>query len=507
MLKRVMVGAIALAAVACGGGESTGSNNRPASIVGVLGPVNTTVATALAASPTFEVRNSAGDALAGVPVTVVVTSGGGTLVGAPTSSAAGPTSIGTWTLGTTAGPQTVTVSTAGVVPLVVTVTALPGDPASLELLEGNNQATAAQSNVPSPIRVRVRDGFGNGVPNVTVNWLVESGGGSVAAATSTTNALGVATAPAWTLGPATDEAQTLVASVGASEVEVAAVQSEFSIDLRFTGAAPSATVQAAFTNAAMRLQSIIVGELTDIPLNTTVPSGCVPSQPVLNEVVDDIIIFASMETIDGAGGVLGSAGPCIIRTSNQLTVYGAMRFDVVDLEGLAADGRLQSVVLHEMLHVIGVGTLWDNLGLLAEPSTANVRFTGPTARLACVDLNGGATPCGTAVPAENCLDLPIGQNCGAGTINSHWKESVFQSELLTGYLGSGSQPLSAMTIASLGDMGYEVDVDKADAYAVPPPALRAWLLERPAHLVRMPAPRRATQAVDETGRVTPLPPR
>ncbi len=505
MFKRAMIGVAALAAIGCGEG-STGGNNRPSQIIGIInGPLSLPVGTAVAAAPTFVVHNAEGDPIEGVPVTVAVTSGGGSLVGAPTSSGAEATPIGTWTLGTTAGPQSVTVSANGVTPLVITITAVPGPPAAVEVVEGNNQAAAANTTVPAPIRVRVRDSFNNGVPDVAVDWEVRSGGGSVAAAISTTNAQGIATAPTWTLGPTTNDVQTLVASIGVAEAPIVAVQSFYRIDLRFTGAAPSATVQAAFTNAANRLQAIIIGDLIDVNAsNFTVPAGCVPSQPVLNEIIDDIIIYASMETIDGPGGVLGSAGPCFIRNSNLLTSIGAMRFDAVDLEGLAADGRLQSVITHEMLHVIGVGTLWDNFGLLADAGTPSVRFTGANARNACVNVNGGAAPCNTAVPAENCLDLPIGQNCGAGTINSHWKESIFQSELLTGYLGTGTQPLSAMTIQSLADLGYQVDIDEADAYTVPPPALRALLLATPSMLVRMPEPRRATHTMDTNGRVTPI---
>lgn len=502
VFQRVMIGCVAIAAASCGG-DSTGNDSRPTQIIGTSSSPTAQVATALATSPTFEVRDAAGDVLDGISVTVAVSSGGGTLVGAPTRSGDGPTSIGTWTLGPTAGPQTVTVSAAGVTPLVLTAIGLPAAPAAIEVVEGNNQAASAQANVPAPIRVRVRDGFGNGVPGIAVTWTVASGGGSVAASQSITDEQGIATAPVWTLGPATSDDQTLTASFATGQVAVAAVQSDYNIVLRFVGSPPSAAVQAAFGNAVNRLQGIITGDLINAQINATVT--CIPSQPALSEIVDDIVIYASMETIDGPGNVLGSAGPCLIRNSNMLTAIGAMRFDVVDLETLAADGRLQSVILHEMLHVIGVGTLWDNLGLLAEPNTPTVRFLGPLARVACVDLNGGALPCNAAVPAENCLDLPIGQSCGAGTQNAHWKESTFGEELLTGYLGTGAQPLSAMTVQSLADLGYQVDVSRADAYTVPAPELRAWL-RLPANALRMPEPMRPTQMVDEQGRVTRIAP-
>ena len=64
--------------------------------------------------------------------------------------------------------------------------------------------------------------------------------------------------------------------------------------------------------------------------------------------------------IDGAGGVLGSAGPCLIRDTGP-TAVGRMRFDTADLASLEGGGQLDEVVLHEMGHVIGIGSLWGEL--------------------------------------------------------------------------------------------------------------------------------------------------
>jgi len=55
---------------------------------------------------------------------------------------------------------------------------------------------------------------------------------------------------------------------------------------------------------------------------------------------------------------------------------------------------------------------------------------------------------------------------GEGTARGHWKESIYQDELMTGYL-SGSTPMSKLTIHALEDLGYTVDATKADAYTVP----------------------------------------
>jgi len=55
---------------------------------------------------------------------------------------------------------------------------------------------------------------------------------------------------------------------------------------------------------------------------------------------------------------------------------------------------------------------------------------------------------------------------GTGTINSHWREAVLRNELMTGYLNSGENPLSVLTVASLKDLGYVVDEAKADFFFV-----------------------------------------
>ena len=108
---------------------------------------------------------------------------------------------------------------------------------------------------------------------------------------------------------------------------------------------------AAFTAAEQRLEQIITGDVPDI----TVPGI---------GLVDDIQIDASGMAIDGPGGVLGQAGPNMIRTGSNLPITGTMQFDTADLAALEAANELELVILHEMLHVIGVGTIWQLTGNL-----------------------------------------------------------------------------------------------------------------------------------------------
>ena len=65
--------------------------------------------------------------------------------------------------------------------------------------------------------------------------------------------------------------------------------------------------------------------------------------------------------------------------------------------------------------------------------------------------------------------VPVQNLAGAGVWNGHWRELVFRSELMTPFIDKGLNPLSAVSIASLIDVGYEgVDLSVADEYVLPP---------------------------------------
>jgi len=111
------------------------------------------------------------------------------------------------------------------------------------------------------------------------------------------------------------------------------------------------------------------------------------------------------------------------------------------------------VITHEMGHVIGIGTVWKLKNLLKGEGTTNPTFTGKGASKEYGTLLGGkARP----VPVEN-----MG---GPGTRDSHWREAVFHNELMTGFVAAAGNPMSRMTVASLADMGYVVDLTKAEPY-------------------------------------------
>lgn len=427
----------------------------------------------LATVPSVSVRDANGSILGGAAISVAVTTGGGTLTKAPRLTLSGaPTPIGTWTLGKLVSVNTLTVTVADLPPLLITVNAVPGPVASLVVVGGNGQAALGGTELPVPLSVQLRDQFGNGIPSKTVTFVVTSGGGTIAPGSVTTDVEGNAGGIAWRLGRFAEPQIAIVSADGPLTTVTAKVATDFKVDVRFFGPPPPAEAVAAFFEAAARLGATIVGDIPDVDYPTLRNNagvditGCGASGVVVNEIVDDVLIYASVVPIDGVGKILASATPCVIRSQNRMASIGVMRFDAEDIAELIETGRLDDIVLHEMLHVVGFGTIWTDSRrpggvLLTGRETDNPRYTGSLGISACSGA-GGTGACGGGVAVEG---LPF----GPGTADSHWRESIFDSELMTGFVEQPGMPMSfsAITIESLADAGYFVNRFAGDQYLVP----------------------------------------
>ena len=220
-----------------------------------------------------------------------------------------------------------------------------------------------------------------------------------------------------------------------------AISSAFNIEVRFVGGL-SARQRAAFSAAANRWSRMIVGNLP--PVN------------VEGDRIDDLLIMARGSNIDGRGGILGQAGPTHLRPRTFLPAKGIMSFDIADLSGMEKAGTLGDVICHEMGHVIGIGTIWGKKRLLRGAGTKDPTFTGKAASREYGALKG---PESTAVPVAN--------SGGAGTRDAHWREGVFANELMSGFISSRGNPISRVTVGSLQDVGYVVDLNAAEPYGLP----------------------------------------
>ncbi|MBD2111282.1 MULTISPECIES: proprotein convertase P-domain-containing protein [Cyanophyceae] len=218
--------------------------------------------------------------------------------------------------------------------------------------------------------------------------------------------------------------------------------SQFSIQLRFLGGL-TATQRAVFEVAAARWSEIIIGDL--------------PSAVVNGETIDDILIEARGLSIDGPNGVLGQAGPTRLRSGSMLPITGVMEFDMGDLARLEMEGGLLDVIIHEMGHVFGIGTIWQIKNLLVGAGSANPTYVG----------QNGMREFAALVGAQGMTPVPVANTGGQGTRDGHWREAVFGNELMTGFLNLGQNPLSRLTVGCLEDLGYAVNYTAADPYELP----------------------------------------
>jgi hypothetical protein len=194
---------------------------------------------------------------------------------------------------------------------------------------------------------------------------------------------------------------------------------EYNIQIKFVGSWTD-DLRQAFVLSAEAISDFIVGDI--------------PNVGTRRSVIDDILITASLASIDGGGGILAQAGPDFVRPGSYLPWQGTMQFDAADAGYYNGIGIFDDIVLHEMIHTIGFGTIWTNLGLISGGNFAGSRANATDSRSGLI---------------------PLELDGGAGTSYSHWDEETFGTELMTGFIDNDNY-LSYMTIASLGDLGYNV---------------------------------------------------
>lgn len=235
---------------------------------------------------------------------------------------------------------------------------------------------------------------------------------------------------------------------------VSPVSATFTIQVNYTG---DPTYQPYFAAAASTWQTLLVGYQNGAL--QAVSSGSsynqVPPLP-LGSPLTTVFISANVSPIDGPGLILGSAGPTAIAldfANYILTTDGVMTFDSADAANLVTAGLFGDVVMHEMAHVLGFGTLWGQNGVYI---AGTGEFIGANATAYWQNEFGQ-----TGFPAVELAG-------GVGTADAHWDENTggagltgivsvdgdIRNELMTGWLNPGGSFISDMTIASFVDIGF-----------------------------------------------------
>lgn len=441
-------------------------------------------------APSIHVYDASDIPLQQIPVTATVTLGGGSVSHDGFTGQGGLWQAEAWILDTITGRNELTVSVPGLAPVTFFAVGVGGSATAMTIVDGNAQTGTIFSPLSQPVSVRLTDRYGNSTSDQGVNFS-SSGDGSFLPgyAYILTDTNGVASVT-WRLG-STPGSYTLTATSGeppgiTQTITATAmpVTSAFDIEVRYIGT-PSAAMQSAIDAAVARWRAIVTGDLADATLNRAA-AECFENQPAINETVDDLLIYVETDAIDGVGGILGAAGPCLIRSDGRLSSMGYMHLDAADVAYLSNAGQLRDVVLHEMGHILGIGSLWEDRGLVQDSGTADPRYNGIAGVQGYHDLGGLST----TVPLEN--------TGGPGTAESHWREATFGTELMTGYIAGSDNALTRMSIGALEDLGYSVSYVPSEPLAVSAGAL-AQLRARPRRLLErtLPSP---IIVVDHAGR-------
>jgi hypothetical protein len=140
-----------------------------------------------------------------------------------------------------------------------------------------------------------------------------------------------------------------------------------------------------------------------------------------------------------------------------LPYYGSITIDSWDIDnGNLPATELSDLLKHEMAHVLGFGTIWQDLNLLTGTRGSDPRFTGAKASAEYRALFGVSD-----------RSVPVEATGGSGTALSHWRETTFGHELMTGWDDAGFNPMSRVTVASMADIGYTVNMAAADPFTPP----------------------------------------
>ena len=249
------------------------------------------------------VRDQNGDPMSGVDVIFTVQTGGGTITGdTATSGSNGVATVGSWTLGTVAGSNTLRGSITGLTPVTINATGTAGTATALALTTPPSPTVPSGGMFPQQPVVQLHDVYGNdraqaGVP-VTVS--ITSGGGTLnGTLTENTDATGAADFTnldiIGTVGPRT---------------------------LTFTSPG--------LTSVASGTIDVLVGTPASIVATTSTILGGTVGQPVSNRPTVQVIdasgnpvvgVTVTFTVTSGGGSVTGGSGPTGLGGIAQVTSW------------------------------------------------------------------------------------------------------------------------------------------------------------------------------------------
>jgi len=209
--------------------------------------------------------------------------------------------------------------------------------------------------------------------------------------------------------------------------------SQFDVDLSFADDIPEA-IRTGIQQAAQRWMQIVTGDL--------------PDEGSIDDLHIDVVSGELADTI------LATGGPDQFRTGTDLPYHGVITWAQLALGESTA--RATKIALHEIAHVLGFGTMWQDKNLIETQLGAPV-YTGQAALAMYKFAVDGAAK---AVPVE--------PDAGDSAAGSHWAASwaavngiydVMASKLDANETG---RFISTVSVAAIADLGYQVNFAQAD---------------------------------------------
>ena len=190
--------------------------------------------------------------------------------------------------------------------------------------------------------------------------------------------------------------------------------------------------------------------------------------------VDDLLIRFEWEIIDFATSIAGRALPCgwVSTTGfpggrpNAGVVY--LINSIFTREKVTDFLEADRVILHEIGHVLGIGTFWSRSGFL-KLDVDTPEFTGPRATAEY----RRAFP-RNAEAARRRFGL---QGVPVDDDGAHWRSGAYEVDDGIGspytlsidlMAQGGNNRITAVTVGALDDLGYEVDYAQADCHTTWP---------------------------------------
>lgn len=343
------------------------------------------VGTALPQPVVVQARSASGS---GVPGVSVAFSGGAAADPAVAVTDSDGNARTTVTLGPTAGEQTITASAAGLTPLAIAQTATAAAPAQVAQVAGEGQSDTTLAVLSDAFTVKVTDGFGNAVPGATVDWVRVSGTGTLGAASSVTNAAGLAEM-SYTLGatPGTDTVLATVAGVAGTPVRFTVTVSR-----------PAATE---LGRVSGNKQSGLVGSVLPLPLVAQATSST--GHPVSGATITWVSLNPNAR-VSPATSTTDSLG----HAATTVTLPGSVG-------PIAITASLPNGVVVEFVEQ-ATAPAPDRLRFLVQPSDVVAgTMIAPSIQVEVLDGSGGRDSTGAAASAPVALSVLHGPTGGQVT--------------------------------------------------------------------------------------------